>query len=56
MIFINKIYLLDCPVLNIDVCVKRLVIIDDLSSFDDQTVTLETDRQRGCWVKQGQHV
>lgn len=40
----KRIYLLDGPILNIDISVERLVVIDNLSSFDDQTVALETER------------
>lgn len=33
----------DGAVLHVDVSVERLVVIDDLPSFDDQTVALETE-------------
>lgn len=52
VVIIDRKHLLDNTVLHVDVSVERLVIIDDLSPFDDQTVALETGRQRGCWEGQ----
>lgn len=35
------IYALDEPILNVDICIKRLVIVDHPPSFDQQLFTLQ---------------
>lgn len=41
--------LLDDAVLHVDVGVERLVIVDDLPSFDEDALALE---HKGFWVKE----
>lgn len=45
----GSLYALDEPILNVDICIERLVIVDHPPSFDQQPFTLQgrnTERDR----------
>lgn len=42
MVTTNRLNLLDDPILNVNICVERLIIIDYFASFDYEAITLKT--------------